>query len=199
MPETDAYSVKKLSPSEPMVTIRLFIEVPRQIPLTKIEKTLSRKYGYKTMITSPYSLEARISMPIRLLSELLDKVESTIRDLSVKASSICIDYYVVLKTDKCLCNIYDDKKIIKREVLGSKIFCLVEISDDIVAFIYCRLDKKRYQTIRFLEKEKFTSSDLLQLPKTLFIRCKWEDHAKEVKRIRYNIETFINNILLETM
>ncbi|WP_052833841.1 hypothetical protein [Staphylothermus marinus] len=196
MPETDAYSVKKLSPSEPMLIIRLLVETPRQIPLTKIEKVLSREYGYKTMITSPYSLEARISMPIRLLSELLNKIESTIRDLSMKTSSICIDYYITLKNNMCLCSVYKNK-IIRREVLGSKTFCLMEINDDIVAYIYCRLDK-RYQTIRFLEKEKIINSDLLQLPKTLFIKCIEEEHAEDIERIRYNIEAFIKNILRDT-
>lgn len=190
MPETENILMKKLSPPEPRLTIKLFAETPRQVPLTRIEKILSNKYGFKTSIISPYSLEARITMPLKLYVKLLEKLWSALKDLSGKTLTICMEHYIVLRNSECLCNIFENEAL-KQQSLGTKMFCILPINEKNAAYVYCRIDR-RYQTIRFAKKEKIIVNDLLQLPKTLFILCREEISASDIDYIKHNIEVFIN-------
>jgi hypothetical protein len=193
MPATDA-NVKKLSPTEPKLTIRALIEVYQSYPLSKTEKILRSRHAFKTSIINPHMLEARITMPLRLLNELLERFRKALEDIIGGLRSICIEYYLSSKKT-CKCLEYRDK-VLKSIRTSDRIICLISMNDK-SAYIYCNL-KKRLETIRFPQTTLEETIDLIQLTKTIFMKCYSSDELninEIINNIKSNIELYQKSII----
>ncbi len=175
--------MKKLSPSEPLVNILLTIDVPPNIPTTKIERFLRVEYGFKTRFLTPYTLEARINKPMEKYRDLLSIIERILNSIP-RDVRICIDHWISLKN--CLC-----RKSSK--IMGDRIMCIEELGGKSI-YIYCNT-RKGYSTIRFFKQKPLAQIDPLQIPRSAFIYCGEINEVKEyLKEIYRNIE-IINDIL----
>ncbi len=187
MPATDTH-MKKLSPTEPKLTVKMLIEVYQAHPLSKTEKILRSRHGFKTSIMNPHMLEAKITMPLRLLTELLDRVRMALEDIMSGSRSVCIEYYVFSK-NTCKCLEYRNKVLTSTKT-RDRVVCLISMGEK-PAYVYCNL-RKRLETIRFPQITLGQTIDLIQLTKTIFMKC-YSNSGLNIEEILGNIK---NNIEL---
>jgi len=159
------FAVKKLSPTEPTLVIKLAVDVPRVYSVSRVERVLRRDYGFKTRLMGESSIEAIYSTTLSEYTEVLEKIAKlpqSFPDTVLANLAVCIEYWIVVRTAPC---IYSGNCHSTPE----HVICLTEVSGK---QIYIHYSKKRgYVSLKPLQKPVKVVVDPLQLPSTVFLYC----------------------------
>ncbi len=156
--------VKKLSPSEPLLTLHVDLYISGYTPVSRIGKIIEKKYQCKVELDPPYHLSFKIKRTFMKADELLNILKNIVSEFNVYLSNICVDAYMYYRGDlsdiirQLSCNIYrDDKRIIA--------LC----KDKHVYYIVINKVKK-YTTIRVI-MGRIYMTDPLSVPRSIFKTC----------------------------
>ncbi len=152
--------MKKLSPPEPILNILLTLEIPRNIPTTKIKKIIENNYGFKTRLIPPYTLKIPLRRQLgkNNIDELLQKLSMLSREIPSDID-FCIEYWILFKNIKCICK--DTRQFMNT--------CIMEL-DGKTIYIYCN-NKEKYISIKFFKTKPVSTVDPLQVTRSSFIYC----------------------------
>lgn len=173
---TPEISMKKLSPSEPLIktSINISIELHRMFPISKARKIIQQKYSLSTRQISDRTLNIDITVPIKLLNEIREKMLAFLDEIKEYVVSVCMSYKYILK-NICPCNMIDT--VVRKENLPQREICLIKL-DNYLFYVICN-KKKNYSSVRVLERIISTNIDLLQVPHSVFIICGGIDVIKQ--------------------
>jgi len=159
------FAVKKLSPTEPTLVIKLAVDVPRTHSVSRIEKVLRKDYGFKTRLVGENSVEATYSTTLSRYTEVLEKfakLPQSFPDTVSADLAVCVEYWIVARVSRCLytSNCYSTPE---------HVICLTE-ADSKHVYIHCSR-KRGYVSLKPLQKPIKVVADPLQLPSTIFLYC----------------------------
>jgi len=159
------YAMKKLSPTEPALVVKLTVDTPRTYSVSRVEKVLRKDYGFKTRSMGETSVEATYSTTLSRYAEVLDKIAKLPQSFPDTISAnlaVCIEYWIVIKTLKCLhtsnCHSTPEHVICITEANGKQVY------------VHCSR-KRGYVSLKPLQKPVKVVVDPLQLPSTVFLYC----------------------------
>ena len=184
--------MKKLSPTEPRLTIVLTVEVPWRIPTSKIEKILRRKHEFRTRLIRENTVEAKYTINLMEYGIVLEKLVKAINDLQNEVGeelTMCIEYRIVYRNVECPCSSHVTR-------LEDRVMCLEKIGDKNV-LIYCN-KKENYISIKFIQTSIHSYLDPLQIPSSVFIYCAEINRVREyVKTLERDVENVKNWLLVK--
>lgn len=177
--------VKKLSPSEPVVTIEIVIELPRNYPFTKLEKLIRLKYDFVTK-AKPSVVRSFSTTELSRYSDLMSKLCDLIYELKRENidTTVCVNYRVVVYNTDCLCR----ERPIYYTSIGKRTFCIERVNDQYI-HIYCNREKK-YVTIKYFVQKPVSTPDPVQLTASIFTYCNSLDKTLDylLNKVKYNLE-----------
>jgi len=159
------FVVKKLSPTEPTLLIKLAVDAPRTYSISRIEKVLRKDYGFKTRLLGESSVEATYSTTLSKYTEVLEKIAKLPQSFPESFSAdlaVCIEYWIVIRARPCL---HGDNCYSTPE----HVICLTEANGKQVYIHYSK--KRGYVSLKPLQKPVKVVADPLQLPSTVFLHC----------------------------
>jgi hypothetical protein len=179
--------MKRLSPSEPYISLNLEIYSKGLTPVSRLGRILQSKYGYRVELYPPYRIVAKNRYKLtsrKDLDNIMNYLKNLLMELEPYTELYCIEIYAYIEniSHKIVdhlsneCNSYENTK---RRIL----LCILD--DKTIYIMYNK--RKRYITIRSIHG-KIISRDPLMVPKTLFRKC-----GKVYEVISYAGET-LNNI-----
>lgn len=177
-------NVKKLSPTEPVVTVDFAIEAFKNYSVTKLEKLIRTKYGFSTRLNPPI-VKFTATIELTRFSELLNKLRELINELMIENPGInlCVNYKVVVYNTECLCR----ENVLNYVNLGNRVFCISKINERYI-YLYCNKNKN-YVTIKYFVHKPVSIPDPLQLTPSVFTHCSSLDKVLDyLVEVKYNLE-----------
>ncbi|RLG81616.1 MAG: hypothetical protein DRO13_00710 [Thermoprotei archaeon] len=153
--------MKKLSPTEPLVSFVITIESPPDTPITKVEKIARTKYSMKTGFVAPYTIEIKTSSLFKEYTTMLNRVREILHIIP-NNSSVCIEYWVLAKQYPCPCTDSSKYKEYRK-------MCIKNLLNKTL-YIYCN-ERENYVSIRVFKTKPVSEPDPLIVTKTAFLHC----------------------------
>ncbi|MEM1741284.1 MAG: hypothetical protein QXX35_00945 [Desulfurococcaceae archaeon] len=179
-------NMKKLSPSEPFVKIDFTLESLGNYPITKLDKIIRLKHGFKTRIVSSNMVKTSLIISLKNYIDSINKIIDLIDDLKRDCLDllICIDYKVIVTNTDC----YRIGDLINYSASRDRVYSIQRLNDKYI-YVYCNKNKK-YMSIKYFRQKIYSKIDPYQLTPSLFKYCTSIVEIRDylINEVKYNLE-----------